>query len=130
MKLIKPRYPLYLKKLKGRGWGVFCSKPIPKSRVFETCPIIVLEGKHTNRLTPTSINEYHFEFRGKSTAVVLGYGSLYNHSKKSANCDYRINHFSRTYSFYATKDIPAHTEICHDYNWDEENYRFAGIRDR
>jgi SET domain-containing protein len=128
MKVIKPRYPLYLKKVKDRGWAVFCSEPIPKGRVFETSPIIMLEGKHSNRLTPTSINEYQFEFRGKSTALVLGYGSLYNHSKK-ANCDYRINKRSRTYSFYSTKPIPANTEITHNYHWDQENYQWAGIRD-
>lgn len=130
MPTIKPKYPLYLKKSPKRGWGVYCSKPIKKGRIFEVCPIIYLEGKFLNRLTPTPINEYRFEYRGDACALVLGYGMLYNHAGPGkANSDYDIDYKNRVYKFRALRDIPAHTELCHDYNWDEDNYREAGIRE-
>ncbi|MCO5143493.1 MAG: SET domain-containing protein-lysine N-methyltransferase [Oligoflexia bacterium] len=122
MKRIKTHYPLYLKKTKEKGWGVYCSKRITKGKVFETCPIIYLPRKLIHKFSGTPVDSYRFEYYGNTTALVLGYGSLYNHSKKQANCDYRINRKSKTFSFYATKDIPADTEILHDYNWDKDDY--------
>lgn len=115
------KYPLYLKKMGKRGWGVFCRKRIPKGKVFEVAPVIYLPRKYLNRFSNTPVDSYRFEYWGNTTAIVLGYGSLYNHAK-DANCEYRINRRSKTFSFYATKDIPANTEILHDYNWDEEDY--------
>jgi len=92
-------------------------------------PIIYLPKKFFNRNSNTPVESYRFEFRGWSTAIVLGYGSLYNHSKAGANSTYRINIKSKTFSFYATKDIPAHTEIFHDYNWDDEDYDKRDMRE-
>lgn len=128
MKVIKPKYPLYLKKTKERGWGVYCSKFIPKGRVFETAPIIFLPAKVWKRTSDTPIESYRFSFWGDSCAIVLGFGSLYNHSKEGENASYNLNRKSRTYSFYATKDIPANTEIFHDYNWDESEYTKRGMK--
>lgn len=128
MKVIKPKYPLYLKKTKERGWGVYCSKPIKKGRVFETAPIIFLPAKVWKRTSDTPIESYRFSFWGDSCAIVLGFGSLYNHSKEGENCSYNLNRKSRTYSFYATKDIPANTEIFHDYNWDDSEYTKRGMK--
>jgi SET domain-containing protein len=80
--------------------------------------------KYFKRTNNTPLESYRFAYWGDSTAIVLGYGSLYNHGKEGmANCEYRINKRSKTYSFYAIKDIPAHTEILHDYNWDESEYK-------
>ncbi len=126
MRIIKNKYHLYLKKMRNRGWAVFCDRKIPKGRVFVTDPIILLHRKLLHRLSNTPIDSYRFTFWGDSTAIVLGYGSLINHSKK-ANCAWRVNRKSKTYSFYATEEIPANTEICHDYGWTKEDYKKRGF---
>lgn len=129
MAIVGPKFPLYVKRTKGKGWGVFCRKKIPKGRVFEVCPFIYLPRKYLNRFTNTPIDSYRFEYWGDSTAIVLGYGSLYNHAEKNANSEYNINKKSQTYSFYAIKDIPANTEIFHDYNWDKADYVSRKMRE-
>jgi uncharacterized protein len=128
VKVIKPKYPLYLRHSKERGWGVFCEKKIPKGRVFETAPIIYLPAKSFKRTSDTPIESYRFSFWGDSCAIVLGFGSLYNHSEEGANSVHDVNRKSRTYSFRALKDIPAHTEIFHDYNWDPSEYKKRGMK--
>lgn len=128
MKVIKPKYPLYLKHSKERGWGVFCAKKIPKGRIFERAPIIYLPAKVFKRTSDTPIESYRFSFWGDSCAIVLGFGSLYNHSEEGANSVHDANRKTRTYTFRATKDIPAHTEIFHDYNWDQSEYTKRGMK--
>jgi len=122
MRRIQSRYPLYAKKTKDKGWGVFCKVRIPKGRVFEVAPIIYLPRKYCTRMNNTPIDSYRFEFWGDATAIVLGFGSLYNHSHSAPNSEYNVNRKSQTYSFYAIKDIPPNTEILHDYNWDDAEY--------
>lgn len=125
MKPISALFPLYVKKSKEKGWGVYCRKRIPKGRTFDVAPIIYIPRKFLKRMNNTPIDSYRFEYRGDTTAIVLSYGSLYNHADEDvANCEYRINKKSKTYSFYAVKDIPANTEITHNYNWDDSDYEF------
>jgi hypothetical protein len=130
VKQIKPLYPLYLKKTKLRGWGLFCSKPIPKGKVFEICPTIYLPAKFWKRTSDTPIEHYRFSFWGNACCLVLGFGSLINHSSDEENCSYRINRKSKTYSFFATKNIPANQEIFHDYNWDDSVYSSNGMKSK
>lgn len=128
MKVIKPKYPLYLKHSKDRGWGVFCAKKIKKGRIFERAPIIFLPAKSFKRTSDTPIESYRFSFWGDACAIVLGFGSLYNHSEEGANSVHDLDRKSRTYYFRATKDIPANTEIFHDYNWDQSEYKKRGMK--
>lgn len=130
MARIVPKFPLYLKETKGRGWGVYCSRPIPKGRIFEVAPIIYLPRKFWKRIGDTPLESYRFTFWGRTSAIVLGYGSIYNHSRDGANCEWDLNPRRRVYFFRATKYIPAHTEICHDYRWAEEHYAVRGMPSR
>lgn len=128
MKVIKPKFPLYLKHSKDRGWGVFCAKKIKRGQIFERAPIIYLPAKSFKRTSGTPIESYRFSFWGDACAIVLGFGSLYNHSEEGANSVHDCNRKTRTYTFKATKDIPAHTEIFHDYNWDSSEYTKRGMK--
>jgi len=128
VKVIKAKYPLYLKHSKERGWGVFCETKIPKGRIFERAPIIYLPAKTFKRTSDTPIESYRFSFWGDSCAIVLGFGSLYNHSEEGANSVHDCDRKSRTYTFRALKDIPAHSEIFHDYNWDSSEYKKRGMK--
>ena len=128
-KKIRLAFPLYVKRIKGKGWAVFCSSPIKKGQIFERCPYIYLPAKFWNRLSDTPIEPYRFSYHGYSTAVLLGYGSLYNHShsEDEINCEWELDRKKKLYYFTATKDIPANTEICHDYSWEPEDFPRWGI---
>ena len=53
-------------------------------------------------------------FFGKKVAIALGFGSLYNHSKKP-NAEWEIKKSSHTIVFRAIKNIRKGKEITIDY---------------
>jgi uncharacterized protein len=61
-----------------------------------------------------------FEYGANHTAVVLGYGMLFNHSYKP-NATYDINFENHTFDFYAYTDIEAGEEILINYNGDVDD---------
>jgi SET domain-containing protein len=102
-----------VKRVKGKGRGVFARKPIRKGEVFETCPMLVLPacalGDGTNGL-----GSYVFEWGKDSLGLALGYGSLYNHSyRPNARYD---DVGPQTKAFKALRDIAPGEEITVNYN--------------
>ena len=56
---------------------------------------------------------------------MLGYGSLYNHSKNlNANIDYDVKELKNYLFFQAIKDIKAGEEISYDYEFDDDKEDF------
>jgi hypothetical protein len=118
LKLSAPKM-LYIKpSLIAQGRGVFSSRPFSKGRVIETCPLIKLQDGCD--LTPP-LKYYAIElteFAGMF--LMLGFGSLYNHSVKP-NAEIQVNFMHRdTVRFVALEDIPADTEIFYDYAFDDD----------
>lgn len=109
-------YPLYIKNSKAKGRGVFCKKRIRKDEVFEICPVIVLPACDYETLIRSKLSDYFFNFNKEegSLALVLGFGSLYNHAKNS-NAAYILDHEKKLMRYCALRDIPAGTEICINY---------------
>jgi len=101
------------------GRGVFTSKPIPKGSIIEVSPVIVLPGKDRTHLDKTQLHDYYFIWGEKDDhcALVLGYGSLYNHDFEP-NAEYRPDFEGATLDFYALQDIPAGTEVTVNYSGD------------
>lgn len=108
---------LYIKKVKGKGRGVFCKQAIAKDEVFETAPLIVLPAADYNTATASSLSDYFFNFnRDEGTlALVLGFGSLYNHTVH-CNAAYSLDRENKTMEYYALEDIQPGTEICINYS--------------
>jgi hypothetical protein len=108
---------LYIKNVSGKGRGVFCKQGIAKDEVFETAPLIVLPAADYNTATASALTDYFFNFNKeeKMLALVLGFGSLYNHALHS-NAAYTLNYENKTMEYYALKDINAGTEICINYS--------------
>jgi SET domain-containing protein len=125
MKNIK-QFPFYVKKVRGKGWGAFSSKKIPKGTIFNVTPLLVLTVREANLMSGSSLEPYWYQFGTKGRAIALGLGSIMNHSHEP-NCSYRFSKKKRTLSFYALKDIPAHEELTHDYGWTSTAYRDFGI---
>lgn len=113
---------LYIKSIKGKGRGVFAAVPIPAGALIEVCPIHVVPGIDTDLLNQTSLVDYFFHFRKEAgeLAMVLGFGSLYNHATHPNAC-YEIDQKEKSMQVYAVLDIPAHTEICFNYSGEPGN---------
>lgn len=107
---------LFIKKIKGKGRGVFCKQSISGGEEFEICPLIHLPAEDYNILMASHLVDYFFNFNKEENTLVLalGFGSLYNHAIHS-NASYLLNRETRLITFFALSDIPAGTEICINY---------------
>ena len=113
---------LYIQASEGKGRGVFCNENIPKSTVIEVCPVIVCPPQDRSLIDQTFLYNYYFLWDEDllSTAFALGFGSLYNHSYHP-NARYETYYEEQIIRFIAIRDIPAHTEITVNYNYDPED---------
>jgi SET domain-containing protein len=104
-----------VKRIKGKGRGVFARRPIRKGEVFETVPMIVLSAREfEDGLAGTALESYCFGWGRDQVALALGYGSLYNHSYRP-NARYE-DVGPRTKAFVALRDIDPGEEITVNYN--------------
>jgi hypothetical protein len=62
----------------GAGRGVFAARDIVVGEEIERCPMLIVEGDQGEALS-LGADGYVFGWRETSTALALGYGSLYNH---------------------------------------------------
>jgi hypothetical protein len=98
------------------GNGVFALTSFKKNDVIEICPAIFLPIAEFEILKKTKMFYYYFEYSTKEIAVVLGYGSIYNHSYKP-NSQYRFNFHKRVMVVRAIKNIKPGDEILFNYNF-------------
>jgi SET domain-containing protein len=104
-----------VKRIKGKGRGVFARRLIRKGELIEKVPMLVLpvEEFHDG-LGKTSLANYCFNWKEGTVALALGYGSLYNHSyKPNARYD---DVWPQTKEFTALRDIAPGEEITVNYN--------------
>jgi SET domain-containing protein len=108
---------VYVKKVKGKGRGVFALKPIRKGTVIEKVPKMLLSPEMiVDGMQNPHLAKIYFIHDAKTLCVCLGYGSIYNHSYKP-NAIYEDGP-SATMIFKAIRNIEADEEICINYNGD------------
>lgn len=104
-----------VKRVPGKGRGVFARRFIPQDTAFERVPVLVLPEQamwHADGTSPLS--DYVFRWTDGQLALALGYGSLYNHSDRpNARCEDRA---PRTKVYTALRDISAGEEITINYH--------------
>ncbi len=100
--------------------GVFATHDIAKGKLIHEAPVIPYPNKQHVFIEKTILDDYVFEYGKNHTAVVLGYGMLFNHSYKP-NATYDINFANHTFDFYAYTDIKAGEEILINYNGDVDD---------
>ena len=106
-----------VKRVKGKGRGVFARRPIRKGEVIERVPVLVLP--YTESEWESGLAPYYFAWGEGTVALALGYGSLYNHSyKPNARYD-DIGQLTKV--FTALRDIAAGEEVTVNYNGDPAN---------
>ena len=107
---------LYLRDDEFKGRCVFTTQALSEGDMIELCPAIILSRSDTEKIHATGLHDYYFiwDLNEGSSAIALGYGSLYNHSS-SPNAEFETDHSSRMIKIIASRDIEAHEEICLDY---------------
>ena len=112
---------VYIDAAPGKGRGVFAAKDFKEGEIIEVCPVIIVPGGETKLMDDSIMSDYVFEWteEPETYAVVLGYGSIYNHSNEP-NAEFDTDYENHTMVFSAIRDIKKGEEICTDYQWELE----------
>ncbi|MEK7186159.1 MAG: SET domain-containing protein-lysine N-methyltransferase [Patescibacteria group bacterium] len=118
MKKILTSDKVYISKSKilNAGRGVFARLDIRKGEIIENCPIVEVPEHDMSNLKESVLVTYFFYF-GKNMerlAIVLGFGSIYNHSYKP-NATYKIKQREKIIDFVASDNIKKDDEITFNY---------------
>ena len=112
------------------GLGVYATKDIPIHTCFEICPVINFSRDlfdcHTRFHNAEHIlTDYMFTWDNGQVALVLGYGSLYNHSSYP-NAFWRVKNNKQNpgLELFAKKNIKAEEEIFIRYHPDSGTLDF------
>jgi len=95
--------------------GMIATENIRKGAIIERCPVIPIPIIEKPSLLQTELLNYYFEWTNSHNAIVLGYGSLINHSFKP-NSAYTWGYKNKVMIFYAIKPIKKGEEIFVNYN--------------
>ncbi len=114
---------------KDMGLGVFAGKRIRKGTIIERCPVLPLTRSEERKVQSISLRDYIFAWgkRPCLSCIVLGWGSLYNHSDVP-NATYYQMMKRHQIKFVALRDIKKGEQIFIDYEWDAEEYPLCGIK--
>jgi uncharacterized protein len=73
---------LLIRRVRGKGRGVFAGRAFRAGEVIERCPVISLTRAEADTAAETILDDYFFAWGddGDDRALAMGYGELYNHS--------------------------------------------------
>ncbi len=115
------RKVIIIRKTGKKGRGVFALKDFKKGEMVESCPVINVTPKERKRVEKTIFNYYIYPWRStRSGCLVLGYGSIYNHSF-NPNADWKQNFKANTMVYTAIKPIKKGEEITVNYNGEPDD---------
>lgn len=115
-----------IKRVKGKGRGVFARKTIPEGTIIERVPVLVVSLPVVMGVRNDPVLTRFCFLRSRHTAgIALGYGSLYNHSYRP-NATYE-ECGSATMQFRALRQIQRGEEITINYNGDPEDRGSVGF---
>jgi hypothetical protein len=130
MEILPPK-KIKIVNIPGKGRGVVAMQDIAEGEIIETCPIIILSQKDREYLSRESdiLKFYHlWQTATDKFCLMLGYGSLYNHSlEPNADIDYDTENVKNYVILEATKDIKAGEEIVYDYEFDDNLVDFLKL---
>lgn len=100
--------------------GVFATCDIHKGALIHQAPVIAYPNDQHEHIEQTLLADYAFEYGLNHTAILLGYGMLFNHSYQP-NATYEISFENHTFDFYAHTAIKTGEEILINYNGDVDD---------
>ncbi|MCB0330441.1 MAG: SET domain-containing protein-lysine N-methyltransferase [Bdellovibrionales bacterium] len=113
----------------GKGRGVFATDVIEEGEIIERFPTIVLSEVERAfvKSQPEVLYYYYLDMlRFDVSVIMLGYGSLYNHSK-TPNSEFRVLNLPNMMEVYALRRIEEGEEIVYDYNFDDGREEFLNL---
>ena len=124
-----PQKPIKLQRASGltlisntpKGRGVFASHFIPAKTVIEVCPVLILDPADAgNHISKTMLDHYTYNWpwndgRTKTQVVVLGLGSMFNHSTYAQNVAWTRDVVNECVTYTALRDIQVGEELCISY---------------
>jgi len=116
---IRPPSDVVVRPAPGKGHGVFATRFFASGTIIEECPVFVLTPEDRARIDETEMFNYYFAWGPdeREAAIVLGWGSLYNHSFEP-NAQY-VKHLDQgVLEVVALRDIEPGEEITVNYNGD------------
>lgn len=117
---------VFVKRIKGKGRGVFAQQPIRRGEVIERVPVLLVPLTFLAAgLGDKELMRFCFWRDRRTLAVALGYGSLYNHSYRP-NARYDDGP-AATMIFTAIRAIKAGEEITINYNGDPRDREPIGF---
>jgi len=124
-----PPYKVKVVKISEKGMGVIATEDIKNGETIEVCPIVFISKAEAlffeTEETPLKFYYLQLEDESERSCLMLGYGSLYNHSlNPNAEVDYNEEKSERVIYFKAIKDIKAGEEIVYDYDFDDNVAEF------
>ena len=115
------KYKVAIKRFPKKGRGVFALKSFKIGEIIENAPVLTFSPKERKNLEKTLLNYYIYPWRStRGAALVLGYGSIYNHSY-SPNADWKQNFKTMCMVFRAVKPIKKGEEITVNYNGEPDD---------
>ena len=102
-----------------KGRGLFATRLISCGELIEEAHVIVVPREQVEQLDATVLGDYLFLWgeEEEETALVLGRGSLCNHSYQP-NARFVLHPDRLTIEFVALRDISAGEEIATNYHGD------------
>ena len=113
------RAPLIVDRSTLHGAGVFAAKRIAPEAVIERCPVLVVPADEAEAIANSVFGDYVYEWED-GYALALGFGSLYNHSRRS-NARYEMDFEAEEIHIVARRSIEKGEEILVNYNGDPTN---------
>lgn len=95
------------------GRGVFAERAFAPGNAVEVCPVLLIDSDL--RSIPEPVRRIVFNWPGDHYALVLGYGSIYNHSD-DPNLSFSRDLKKLTMTFTALMPIDAGDQLTIDYN--------------
>lgn len=109
-----------IRKSKIHRWGVFAKNDIRKGGIIEQCPFLLTFGENHKKM-----QDYLFHYSPTTGMIILGYGSLYNHSPEN-NAEYFEDTTHKLIEIVATRKIKKGEEIF--INYGEEYFTNRGMK--
>lgn len=123
MEILPPK-KIKIVDIQGKGRGVIATEDIKNGEIIEICPIIFISKKETKffEKEKTVLKYYYLIQTGiNKFCIMLGYGSLYNHSlTANAGIYYNLKTAENFLQFKAIKNINAGEEIVFNYEFDND----------
>ena len=106
---------LFIAQTEHKGRGIFSSIDLEEGDLIEICPLLFLPQQQIKWINKTNLYDYYFLWpESESIVIALGYGSIYNHSKK-ANAEITMDLGDQQMYIYCCRPIQAGQEILIDY---------------